>query len=163
MQAICETHQPRMGSHSSRLRIAPQLEQPTRATGSKHPALPRRTVQARRPYLALLQVGFAMRALLPAAPVRSCRTLSPLPVRPNSRRSARHRRYTLCGTFPRLHPKTSPGGRYPPPLFHGARTFLAITPVSRGDPAAARPPGRAAYSMGAGFRKASCGQHPLVD
>ena len=33
-------HQPRMGSHSSRPRIAPRLEQPTRATGSKRPAIP---------------------------------------------------------------------------------------------------------------------------
>ena len=31
-----------------------------------------------------------------------------------------------------------PGGRYPPPLFRGARTFLAVL----ANPAAARPPGR---------------------
>ena len=31
----------------------------------------------------------------------------------------------------------SPGGRYPPPLFRGARTFLAVL----ANPAAARPPG----------------------
>ena len=33
----------------------------------------------------------------------------------------------------------SPGGRYPPPLFRGARTFLAVLT----NPAAARPPGGA--------------------
>lgn len=34
---------------------------------------------------------------------------------------APHRRFALCGTFPGV----TPGGRYPPPLFRGARTFLA--------------------------------------
>ena len=45
-------------------------------------------------------------------------------------------RSALCGTFPRL----APGGRYPPPCFHGARTFLqhAVTSI----PAAARPSGQ---------------------
>lgn len=52
------------------------------------------------------------------APVRFYRTLSPLPVPFRG-----HRRYTLCGTFPEV----SLGGRYPPPLFRGARTFLVIS------------------------------------
>ena len=44
-----------------------------------------------------------------------------------------HRRFALCGTFPRL----APGGRYPPPSFRGARTFLGEVTSD----AAARPPG----------------------
>ncbi len=79
-----------------------------------HLPLPRRT-PARRPYSALLRVGFAMRAALPkprcalTAPFHPCLSLH-----------AGHRRYALCGTFPRL----APGGRYPPPSFRRARTFL---------------------------------------
>ena len=79
-----------------------------------HLPLPRRT-PARRPCSALLRVGFAMRAALPkprcalTAPFHPCLSLH-----------AGHRRYALCGTFPRL----APGGRYPPPLFRRARTFL---------------------------------------
>ena len=57
--------------------------------------------------------------------VRSYRTLSPLP-------RTRSRRFAFCGTIPRL----SPGGRYPPPCFHGARTFLHS---GRTGTAAARP------------------------
>src|SRR5262245_54995007 len=44
-----------------------------------------------------------------ATPVRSYRTISPLPVR-DSRVAAPSAVY-FCGTFPRV----SPGGRYPPP------------------------------------------------
>ena len=63
--------------------------------GSPRGETPLLIKSARDPYLALLRVGFAMRTLLPDAPVRFYRTLSPLPV------SFRlHRRYTLCGTFP---------------------------------------------------------------
>jgi len=50
--------------------------------------------------------------------VRSCRTLSPLPV--PSREG--HRRSALCGTVPGV----APAGRYPAPSFRGARTFLAV-------------------------------------
>src|SRR5262245_21535640 len=53
-----------------------------------------------------------------AAPVRSYRTISPLPVRDS--RVAAPSAVCFCGTFPRL----SPGGRYPPPLPSGVRTFL---------------------------------------
>src|SRR5262245_46211061 len=52
-------------------------------------------------------------------PVRSYRTISPLPVRrltcwrtPSA--------VCFCGTVPRV----SPGGRYPPPSPYGVRTFL---------------------------------------
>jgi hypothetical protein len=44
-----------------------------------------------------------------AAPVRSYRTISPLPVRGS--RVAAPSAVSFCGTFPRV----SPGGRYPPP------------------------------------------------
>ena len=36
----------------------------------------------------------------------------------------RHRPFVFCGTFPRV----SPGGRYPPPLPCGVRTFLEVSP-----------------------------------
>jgi hypothetical protein len=52
-------------------------------------------------------------------PVRSYRTLSPLP-------SPRRRRSALCGAIPRV----TPGGRYPPPCRRGARTFLELTPAT---------------------------------
>ena len=51
-------------------------------------------------------------------PVRSYRTFSPLPDR-DSRVVAPSAVY-FCGTFPRV----SPGGRYPPSLPFGVRTFL---------------------------------------
>ncbi len=89
---------------------------------------------ARSPYLVLLRVGFALPLAVTGSAVRSYRTLSPLPVPERTRRSA------LCGTFPKLRrawKPPSPGGRYPPPLFRGARTFLAVPK----DPAAARLPG----------------------
>jgi len=52
----------REGSHSSRPCVAARLQQPTRASRDET-SLP---FQARDPYLALLRVGFAVRALLPA-------------------------------------------------------------------------------------------------
>ena len=48
--------------------------------------------------------------------VRSCRTFSPWP----RLRERMARWFVFCGTFPRV----APAGRYPAPLFHGARTFL---------------------------------------
>lgn len=54
-----------------------------------------------------------------SGPVRSYRTLSPLP-RPRPRRSA------LCGAIPGV----TPGGRYPPPCRRGARTFLELAPAT---------------------------------
>jgi len=63
--------------------------------------------------------GFAPGGVCHATPVarsavRSCRTLSPLPVL--------NRRSTLCGTFPEV----SFAGYYPAPCFRGARTFLSF-------------------------------------
>ena len=72
-------HLPHGGSHSSRPRIAPQLEQPTRAVDAKRTCP---LARARRPYSALLRVGFAMRAALPklrcalTAPFHPCLILS---------------------------------------------------------------------------------------
>jgi hypothetical protein len=57
--------------------------------------------------------GACHAALVTKVPVRSYRTLSPLPW-PKPRRSA------LCGAIPGV----TPGGRYPPPCRRGARTFL---------------------------------------
>jgi len=90
-------HQPRGGSHSSRPRIAPRLQQPTRAVDAKRTCPLART---RRPYSALLRVGFAMRAALP--PPRCALTA---PFHPCLNPRAGHRRYALCGTFPRLAPR----------------------------------------------------------
>ena len=58
-------------------------------------------------------------------PVRSYRTLSPLP-------RTEPGRFAFCGTFPGV----APAGRYPAPCFHGARTFLHAQHA-----AAARPTG----------------------
>ena len=113
------------GSHSSRRRIAPPLQQPTRASRGETP-LP----CGSRPLFGLAPGGVCLASLVTNAPVRSYRTLSPMPVPFRG-----HRRYTLCGTFPGL----APGGGYPPPSFRGARTFLGVASYD----AAARPPGGA--------------------
>src|ERR1700688_148256 len=52
------------------------------------------------PHSALLRVGFTEPAGSPRPLVRSCRTVSPLPVRA----CARHRRSALCCTFLRVAP-----------------------------------------------------------
>ena len=72
-----------------------------------------------RPLFGLAPGGVCHADPVASAPVRSYRTLSPLPV-PASGPSA------VCSLwhFP-LRPRRSAGGRYPPPLFRGARTFLA--------------------------------------
>ena len=124
--AVCETHRPHGGSHSSGPRIAPRLEQPTRTAD--------RNGSRCHPYSALLRVGFAMRAVSRrprcalTAPFHPC-------LCPRLASSTGHRRYALCGTFPEI----ALGGRYPPPSYRGARTFLAY-PQTR-TRAAARPPG----------------------
>ena len=59
-------HQRRRGSHSSRPYVAIRLKQPTRAIDAKTHLLWRKA-SARRPYLALLRVGFTMPPLLPTA------------------------------------------------------------------------------------------------
>src|ERR1700709_98918 len=77
-----------------------------------------------------------------ATPVRSYRTISPLPVR-DSRVAAPSAVY-FCGTFPRV----SPGGRYPPPcpVVSGlsSRGFLSprgpLRPPPPGSPRGTPPP-----------------------
>src|ERR1700712_5500759 len=109
-----------------------------------------------RPYSVFLRVGFAMPPLLPGA--RCALTAPfhpslPIPLGEACRRSA------LCGTFPRL----ASGGRYPPPLFRGARTFLVILSSlhwkrRRGCPA----PWRALHSMAPPDSKGASGGAPDV-
>ena len=70
--------------------------------------------------------------------MRSYRTLSPLPV-PAILRLAIGGILSVALSLS-SGPKPSPGGRYPPPLFRGARTFLGIDHREPVD-AAARPPG----------------------
>ena len=65
------------------------------------------------PLFGLAPGGVCRAAAVTGSAVRSYRTLSPLP------RLAQGR-FALCGTFPEV----TFGGRYPPPLFRGARTFL---------------------------------------
>ena len=72
--------------------------------------------------MALLRVGFAMASRVTAPPVRSYRTLSSLPV---EREAPIGGLLSVALSLSFGLKKTSPGGRYPPPLFRGARTFLA--------------------------------------
>ena len=106
--------------------------QPGRSS-AKHTclALPR----SAPPLFGLAPGGVYHAAIVANRAVRSYRTLSPLPGHASRRTPVR--RYTLCGTFPNF-PKEA-GGRYPPPLFRGARTFLGVI----ANDAAARPPGPA--------------------
>ena len=67
-----------------------------------------------------------------AAAVRSCRTLSTLP--------AQRQAVSFLWHFPSI-PLRASAGRYPAPLFRGARTFLA----SLAQAAAARPSGKQRY------------------
>src|SRR3954452_12258042 len=56
-----------------------------------------------------------------ASPRRRCALTAPFhPCLCATHVRSRHRRSAFCGTFPRV----SPGGRYPPPLPCGVRTFL---------------------------------------
>ena len=77
-----------------------------------------------RPLFGLAPGGVYLARPVTRPAVGSYPTLSPLPLAGRS---------TLCGTFPRL----APGGRYPPPCLHGARTFLQQASL----PATAQPSG----------------------
>ncbi len=85
------------GNHSSGTRVAASLERPTRKRG-RDTAAP---VRALLPYLALLQVGFAVPSSVATDAVRSYRTVSPLPFR-----ARRHGlgRFAFCCTFRGLAP-----------------------------------------------------------
>ena len=107
------------GDHSSWMRVATHLQQPTRAS-RLDPAC--RASPARRAYSVLLPVGFAVPRLLPGA-----RCALAAPFRPCRQRETPGRRSAFCCTVPGV----TPGGRYPPPSIPGARTFLARCPATR--------------------------------
>jgi hypothetical protein len=69
--------------------------------------------------LGLARGGVYRAPIVTNRAVRSYRTFSPLPVPAKPKGPSGHRRFILCGTFPRpkLHPCgfVGPGGRYPPP------------------------------------------------
>ncbi|MEY4239616.1 MAG: hypothetical protein RL339_2217 [Pseudomonadota bacterium] len=94
---------------------------------------PKQTCPALRqgapPLFGLAPGGVCRAVPVTRPPVRSYRTLSPLPRKRGGLLSV-----ALSLGFAA---NNSPGGRYPPPLFRGARTFLAVL----ANPAAARPPG----------------------
>lgn len=105
-----------MGDHSSRAAFTCGIQQPTRTTGRNTPY---------------------------AVPIRSCsRWGLPCRFRYRSRGALLPHPFTvagpkpspsaLCGTFPGV----APAGRYPAPLFRGARTFLGTRKTR-----ATRPPG----------------------
>ena len=79
-----------------------------------------RGAPARRSYLVLLPVGFAVPSPSPetrcalTAPFHPCRRAR------NRKDPSQGRRFAFCGTFPGV----APAGRYPAPCFRGARTFL---------------------------------------
>ena len=78
-----------------------------------------------------------------AAAVRSCRTLSTLP--------AQRQAVSFLWHFPSILLR-APAGRYPAPLFRGARTFLALLAQA----AAARPSGERGYRrFGSSLREGS--------
>lgn len=114
-----------MGGHSSRRQVAPSLKQPTRATSRNSSCV---------------------------APIRSC-TRWGLPCRRRCRRRGALLPHPFDLTRPKpggllsvalslTLPEGEAAGRYPAPLFRGARTFL----VRASSPAAARPSGERAYS-----------------
>ncbi len=85
-------------NHFSRAHIAADLMQPTRdSSGAGRPSS----------LLGLAPDGVFRATSVTGSPVRSYRTLSPLPVLPRGS----HRRFAFCGTFHRL----SPPGDYPAP------------------------------------------------
>jgi len=86
-----------VNSHSSGTRVTTCLKRPTRKHARARAAAP--VKELRLPYLALLQVGFAMPYGVTTDAVRSYRTLSPLPALLPALR-----RFTFCCTFRGLTP-----------------------------------------------------------
>ena len=71
-----------------------------------------------RPYSVLHPVGFTVPRPLPATRCALTAPFRPYP--------PKGRRYAFCGTsLSHLAEAKQPAGRYPAPLFRGARTFLA--------------------------------------
>ncbi len=97
-----------------------------------------------RPLFGLAPGGVCHAVAVASPPVRSYRTLSPLPVRPFR---GSHRRFALCGTFP-CAPEGAPAGvtRHPCFVEPGLSSHLA----TRG---CLRPPDKAAYRPADGGRK----------
>ena len=79
-----------------------------------------------QPLFGLAPGGVCHAVAVASPPVRSYRTLSPLPVRPPILERTGGKPSAVCSLwhFP-LRARRHAGGRYPPPLFRGARTFLA--------------------------------------
>lgn len=92
----------------------------------------------RRPYSALLRVGFAMPLPLPVARCAFTAPFHPC-CHANRKIGELSGLLSVALSLNRPHPERrgQPGGRYPPPLFRGARTFLGLLAKD----AAARPPG----------------------
>jgi len=107
-----------MGDHSSRTTLARRLKQPTRAASGNTPILP--------PLFGLAPGGVCRAAC------RYRRRGALLP-HPFTVASPKRSPSALCGTVPGV----ASAGRYPAPLFRGARTFLGA--LARD--AAARPSG----------------------
>ncbi len=134
--------------HSSGMPVARHLTRPTRTAIRKQTAAPEDA--ACRPYLVLLQVGFAVPAALPrlrwalTPPFHPCRGPKP------------GWRYAFCCTVPGV----APAGRYPAPLFPWSPDFprrLApprpsdrLAPPRCADPAGPSTSGLAARAIDAG-------------
>ncbi len=93
-------------------------QHPTRVTSTdRRMRMTRKS--AARTLLGLARSGVYLAPLVTKQAVRSYRTFSPLPVMERSENQSIHRRFILCGTFPRskLHSKelVQTGGHYPPP------------------------------------------------
>jgi hypothetical protein len=117
--------------------------------GAKHPCLSRMT--GARPLFGLAPGGVCHASAVASAPVRSYRTLSPLPVHPTLERNGKPSAVCFLWHFPLMRArKHAPGGRYPPPLFRGARTFLVHKDTRLPSPLMSR------VDIGRSYRTATC-------
>src|SRR3954451_2749430 len=103
----------------------------------------------RRPYSALLPVGFAVPFLLPRTRCALTAPFHPYLALPSP---VVQRRFAFCCTVPGV----TPAGGYPAPYFHGARTFLPASQKLAGR-AAIRPAARANEGSAAkGHKRQPC-------
>ena len=126
--------------HSSGPPLAGRFSRPTRtprAGNGPAPQYPQGDIRSAESLFGLAPGGACHAVRVATSAVGSYPTLSPFP-------PPRRRRFAFCGAIPRV----TPGGRYPPPCFRGARTFL--DPLAR--TAIARPsdPGRVVREGGCG-------------
>jgi len=123
----------RMSDHSSRTILADRLTRPTRTGRGRTP------VGSWKPPTSV-PIRSCSRRGLPCRPCRQVRgALLPHPFTLTPEAGTLGR-FAFCGAIPRVPGSLtlSPGGRYPPPCFRGARTFLQqVSP-----PAIAQPPDR---------------------